>query len=111
MMGNCTKIDKLINRSIQNFLSVLLKEGLNVNQAYLYGSYAKGKEHKWSDIDIAVISPDFSDTRLNERIKLMKIASEIDDRIEPVPYLPENFVDEDPLVWQIKKEGLLLNLN
>lgn len=38
------------------------------------------------------------------------IASEIDDRIEPVPFRPDTFVDEDPLVWEIKKEGRLIEI-
>jgi hypothetical protein len=32
----------------------------------------------------------------------------IDSRIEPVPFRPEAFFDEDPLVWEIKKEGILV---
>ena len=32
----------------------------------------------------------------------------IDSRIEPVPFRPEDFVDEDPLVWEVKKEGIAI---
>jgi hypothetical protein len=39
----------------------------------------------------------------------MKLAGEIDSRIEPVPFCPETFVEEDPLVWEIKKTGLKLS--
>ncbi|GAB4419553.1 MAG: hypothetical protein OHK0032_15430 [Thermodesulfovibrionales bacterium] len=33
--------------------------------------------------------------RFEERIRLMKLASEIDTRIEPAPFRPDTFVDED----------------
>ena len=103
------ELDKSIVTSVQDFLLTLQIKGLRIKEAYLYGSFAKGKQGEWSDIDIAVVSPDFSDNRLEERIKLMRIASDIDDRIEPTPYQPDAFVDEDPLVWQIKQEGMPLS--
>lgn len=100
------KIKTSVIRIIQKFLTKLERNGIYVEEAYLFGSFARETENKWSDIDVAVISPAFSSDRFNERMRLMKISSEIDSRIEPVPYRPENFVDEDPLVWQIKKEGI-----
>ena len=92
------------------FLLVLKEQGINIMAAYLFGSYAKGNPHKWSDIDIAIVSPDFSSSRFDNSLRLMKIASKIDLSIEPVAYHPESFVDEDPLVWEIKKDGIPLEI-
>ena len=36
-----------------------LQPAIKVEAVVLYGSYAKGTANEWSDIDIAVISPDF----------------------------------------------------
>ena len=36
-----------------------LQKSLRVDAVILYGSYADGTPHEWSDIDLAVISPDF----------------------------------------------------
>ena len=36
----------------------------------------------------------------------MKLSSDIDTRIEPVPFRPDTFIDEDPLVREIKKSGI-----
>lgn len=77
---------------------------------YLYGSYAKGNPHEWSDIDIAIISPDFPEDNFDETVRLSIIASKIDSRIELKLYRPEDFVDEDPLVWEIKKSGIPLEI-
>ena len=58
-----------------------------------------------------MVSPDFpniSDDRLEERVRFAKLSSAIDSRIEPVPFRPDTFVDEDPLVWEIKKEGIII---
>ncbi len=59
---------------------------------------------------IELISDDFSDDRYNERLRLMKIINTTDNRIEPVPYNPEQFIETDPLVWEIKKHGIEINL-
>ncbi len=100
------QINDTIKKSIQLFITKLTDNGIRLNAVYLFGSYAKRKEHVWSDIDVAVISPDFTKSRLEERIRLTVIANEIDSRIEPVPFRPNTFVIDDPLVWEIKTTGI-----
>jgi predicted nucleotidyltransferase len=100
------KINTKVIHIIEEFLNKLYEHGIHVQKAYLFGSYAKGIENKWSDIDVAVISSDLSSDRIEERIRLTKIALDVDSRIEPVPFRPQVFTDEDPLAWQIKKEGI-----
>jgi uncharacterized protein len=100
------EINASIIETLKKFLEKLKESGIPIEAAYLFGSYAKGRAKEWSDIDVAVISSDISDDRLEERIRLSKISSHIDSRIEPVPFRPDTFVDEDPLVWEIKKDGI-----
>lgn len=91
---------------IRKFLETLMAHNIHVQSAYLFGSYAKGSENKWSDIDVAVVSSDFSDDRFEEGVRLMKLSSHIDSRIEPVPFRPDSFSDDDPLAWEIKRHGI-----
>ena len=70
---------------VTNFLEEVRKK-YSIDDAYLFGSFAKGTSNEWSDIDIAIISSDFSDDLFEERLNLMKLAASIDDRIEPKPY-------------------------
>lgn len=99
---NDTNLIDIITRVIDR----LNREAFRIDAVYLYGSYAKGKQHKWSDIDIAIISPEFPEDNFDEMVRLSVIASQIDSRIEPVLFRTSDFVDEDPLVWEIKKEGI-----
>jgi len=101
-----TRDDKL-SKIINNFLEEL-KKHYRIDSAFLYGSFARGTSHKWSDIDIAIVSPDFSDDILEDRLKLMQVAAKIDDRIEPRPFKKGLFSDNDPLVYEIKKNGIRL---
>ena len=94
-----------VKKIVKHFLDEVRKN-YNIDGAYLYGSYAKGTSNKWSDIDIAIISPDFSDDLFAERLTLMQLAASIDDRIEPKPFKTELFDHNDPLVDEIQKNGI-----
>jgi predicted nucleotidyltransferase len=102
------EVNALAIELAKKFITYLRNQGIKIDSAYLFGSFAKGTEHKWSDIDVAIISSDFSDNRFKEGVRLMKLSCDIDTRIEPVPFRPETFIDEDPLAWEIKKTGYLL---
>lgn len=92
---------------VGKFAEVIKKE-IKVNNVILYGSYAKGKQHKDSDIDIAVISPDFSGDRTEDQFRLLKYRRNIDLRIEPMPFRPEDFILEDPFVREIVETGIVV---
>jgi predicted nucleotidyltransferase len=93
--------------SVERFLAVV-RGRLRVNAAYLYGSQAAGSARPWSDIDVAVISPDFSEDLFQERVTLMQWAAAIDDRLEPQPFTPERFSPNDPLASEISHKGVRL---
>ena len=93
--------------SVERFLA-FVRQRLRVEAAYLYGSQAIGLARPWSDIDVAVISPDFSDNLFEDRVVLMRWAAAIDDRIEPQPFTPERFGPNDPLANEISHSGVRL---
>jgi len=103
------EINPSIKKKVRLFLRKLNENGIKPEKSYIFGSYSKGIENKLSDIDVAIISSDLTDDRFNERIRLMKIAYNIDSRIEPVPFNSNTFVEEDPLVWEILKTGILIH--
>ena len=94
-----------IEKSVQRFLYTV-RSRYRIQAAYLYGSQAKGKATQWSDIDVAVVSPDFSDDLFEERLILMQLAAHIDDRIEPRLFKVETFNVNDPIANEIQKTGI-----
>ncbi|MBI4671262.1 MAG: nucleotidyltransferase domain-containing protein [Chloroflexi bacterium] len=103
-------INRDIFRTTKEYIAALRDSGLQIQAAYLYGSQAKGTAHEWSDIDIAIIAPNLSGDWHDDLVRLNLLANRIDSRIEAVGYLPKNFRDESPLVWEIKMTGIpLLN--
>ncbi len=95
---------------VKRFLDALTARGIRVEKAVLYGSYVSGKEHTASDIDIAIISPDFGQNRFEEGKLLMQIAWRIDPRIEAVPISSEAYEKDTwiPLIYEIRKKGVLV---
>lgn len=70
--------------------AALVKKEMNVDAVYLFGSFVKGNDDQDSDIDIAVITDDFSGDIIEDTLKLMKIRRKVDIRIEPHPLRKNN---------------------
>lgn len=88
-----------------------LSKYINVESLILFGSYANGHPKKYSDIDVAVISPDFSKTNPIRNLQfLFKIAKEVDIDIEPLAFLPEEVDHPDPRSFEseILKQGKVI---
>ena len=92
----------------RRFIETLAKSGIRVSESYLYGSFAKGMSLPDSDIDIAVISADFTGDSMADWLTLARARRQIDTRIEAVPFRPEKFHEDNPLVWEIKQTGIKL---
>lgn len=86
----------------------LVKNHMNIKNIYLYGSYAKGNYTLDSDIDVAVVSNEFTGDILEDTLMLMKLRREIDYRIEPRPFDVNDFNSSNPFAKEIINNGILL---
>lgn len=94
---------------VRTLVEALQDQGLSIEASYLYGSQVRGDARTDSDIDVAVVSPDLTGSRLRDWCSLNTVASRIDVRMEVVGFRPEQFHDEHPLVWEIKRYGVKLS--
>ena len=80
-------VSKMEAVEIARRFAPLAKEIWPCSAVYLFGSYAKGCQRDESDIDIAVILPDYGGMTPKElnaaRVRLWTLGGDIDDRIEP----------------------------
>jgi predicted nucleotidyltransferase len=93
--------DKSTVKKIAERYAELLKEEIDVQRVYLFGSYVKGTNTKDSDIDILVVSDSFGDDVIEDRVKLMKIRRKVDYRIEPHPLRSSEFDLSNPFVREV----------
>ena len=100
--------EKDVINSIQNYLLRLQAEGIPISVSVLYGSYARGNQTKWSDIDLLVVSPQFDDEKSNEDIDLLwYTAALVDSRIEPIACGLRQWThdDESAIIEIARREG------
>ena len=92
---------------VKKYAEKLKKENYPISAVYLFGSHAKGKAHKWSDIDVAVISDKLKRNKDKNKFLLWDLRMDIDTAIEPHGFTVKDFEDiNDPMVYEIKKTGI-----
>lgn len=102
------RVSKKISKTLQQYLRLLRDDNLSISKAFLFGSTAKGTARQDSDLDVAVISKDLSQSFFSTKY-LLKKAHELgltDVVIEPHGFHPMEFTDANPLAYEIKKTGI-----
>ena len=96
------KIDDSICLKIKNF-SKDLDNIFKVNNIYVYGSYSKGTQNEWSDIDLAVVI----DEPEPDSFKIFSIAKNYDIRFDALGFSKEDFDNSYlPIIPEIKDTGI-----
>jgi predicted nucleotidyltransferase len=102
------KIPTKVKKTIERFLLALQENNIPIKRAVLFGSYARGTQTKWSDIDLAIVSDAFIGSRFDDRKKIRPIYLSICSELEVLPYTPEDFIEDDPFVKEIIETGIEL---
>lgn len=91
------------------FIKSLKEAGIDVAEAYLFGSVVKQTDDKESDIDVAVVSKDFQGLLYYDIKKISKLRRKIDLCLEIHPFSLQEIEEDSSLFYKkIRKEGLLL---
>ena len=82
MVATSTELDTAITDFVRRLLT-----NIRVEAVVLYGSYVHGDPRDWSDIDVAVISPDFEVVPIWRRQEIIAgLTLERDRRLAPIGY-------------------------
>ena len=100
-------IPKKVDTQIKKYINILKTDKLPIDKVILYGSYAKGRQRKWSDIDLCIISPKFKDSwnatgYLWDKRKIFDIKY----TIEPIGFSVKDFKESSALIDEIKTTGI-----
>jgi len=101
----------VLNPTVSDLVSAygqdLRARGIRWQKLIVFGSHAKGNQTKWSDIDVCVLSNEFSDNRFDNQRLLMHNRSKEFLLIEPHPFRPEEFDNTwDPLANEVRSYGI-----
>ena len=100
-----------IMKKLRRFLSMVKEEGIRLDKVILFGSYVKGMQNEWSDLDIALVSKDFTGIGFYDCKRINPFIIKVDSRIEPHPFTTEDFTRDNLFVDQILKEGIEIPVN
>ena len=100
------KISPKVEKEIKEYINILKEDNLPVQKVILFGSYAKGKQNKWSDVDVCIVSPKFKDAFSALQYLWLKREKDYGLTIEPIGFNPKDFAESDSLIDEIKRTGI-----
>jgi len=104
-------VESTVITAIKRYLAALPKYGINARKVILFGSFARGENHEWSDIDLLVIAPEFDSVLTIETVKkLWSATAKSDNRIEPIPCGEREWETESgrPILEIARQEGIVI---
>ena len=101
MLTQQTAID-----TVRDYVREIGNSGVTLKSAILYGAFAKGTQHEWSDIDVALVADEFEGLP-NDHYYFASVAIKKPYvRIETVTYPTNYFKQGDPFIEEITKTGI-----
>jgi predicted nucleotidyltransferase len=92
-------------RKVKQFAEAVQRH-LPICDVLLYGSYARGRPRRYSDIDVAVVVDEYVGDILAMKAQLFRLRRDIDVRIEPL--LIERKHDPARFLNEIMRTGRLV---
>ena len=96
---------KALNHRISGFITELRAAGYSPSRVVLFGSYAKGKPHELSDIDLAVWDKKFVGCGTADIEPIASIVSKY-PLLELHPFSEEDTESNNPFVKEILRHGI-----
>lgn len=107
MVKNLSEIKKIVGI----YKDELSRNNVKNAKIILYGSYARGNPHAYSDIDLIVVSSDLARFSPLERQELLaRLTMNVDGPLEVIGYTPKEFRNSSGTIFGqiIHKTGKLL---
>jgi len=101
---------KNLIKYISDYVAECNKLGVQFKKVILFGSYAHNTAHKWSDIDLALVSDDFTGMIIDDNRKISRANIKFVD-IESHLFNSAYFEEGDPFIEEIIKTGKEIKLN
>ena len=106
-------VDAQILEAVNFFSALVRKNGVQINDLILFGSFSTGTATPKSDIDIAIISKDFAGKDIFERAHMTKDAEikavrKFKVALDVLTLTPEEFQDPMSLIAGTLRKGIVV---
>jgi predicted nucleotidyltransferase len=98
---------KTLENLLQSYI-LGVKKIMPIDRVFLFGSYAAGSPHEWSDVDICFFSDYFEGKNsIDVGVKLLGAAHEYlpDVVIEPHAFATRELANDNPFVKEVLRTG------
>ena len=92
---------------VHDYAQDIESHGVHLQKVILFGSFEKGTQHEWSDIDVALVADEF--TGLPEDYNLFPYMGGLNKSytlVEAITYPTDYFQQGDPFIEEITKTGI-----
>ncbi len=94
---------------IREFILELKSKGYSPSKVILFGSYAKGRPHEHSDIDLAIWDEKFTGCIPLDVESLLKLKIKFPTLLELHTYHASETAESDPFIGVIENHGILID--
>ena len=99
--------DSAVN-TVRSYAREIENLGIHLRKVFLFGSFAKGTQHEWSDIDVALVADEFDGLPHDMRLFFHICSKKPYVRIDALTYSTDYFLQSDPLIEEIKNTGIII---
>ena len=104
------RIPESIQIIVEDYIAKL-SEIITIDKVIIFGSYAKGNAHEYSDVDLAIFSDYFKNmSRVDGIYFLLLNAMDYDIDFEPQPFTIEDYKQPIGIVQEIIDTGIEIRL-
>jgi len=100
-----------IIKLIEEFVKLVKEENIAIDKVILFGWYAKGTNREDSDIDLAIVSRDFSEENCIDIMELLlSKANLLKVDIQTIPFSIEEYNSPKEIMEKILNTGIELKI-
>ncbi len=89
----------------RDYVQMCKAQNINFNHVFVFGSAIRNMASENSDVDVLLVSDQFSENTLNNWKMLAPISAKLFD-IDPHPYPTSSFIKGDPFVTEVLRTGV-----
>lgn len=102
--------NKLVIDTVRQFADAVREQGVNLKRVVLFGSYSRGEERQWSDIDVALVADEFVGVRPEDVKKFIDATIQKPFQfIEFHTFNTKDFQEDNPFATEIMRTGIVIN--
>ncbi|MEO6759637.1 MAG: nucleotidyltransferase domain-containing protein [Saprospiraceae bacterium] len=95
--------------TVKRFAEAVRKQGIDLKTVILFGSYARGEQQEWSDIDVALVADEFIGVGFEDIKGFIDVTIQKPFLfIESHTFNTSEFAQGNPFIAEIRRTGIVV---